>query len=83
MESCVALIVGGGPAGSSCAWQLHRHGLDVIVMDKANFPRDTVCAGWITPTVVQALQLDIDEYASQLVFQPINAFHTGLIAAKI
>jgi len=79
MNKCDALIIGGGPAGSSCAWQLHRQGLDVIVMDKANFPRDKVCAGWITPAVVQALQLDIDDYASQLVLQPIMAFHTGLI----
>jgi geranylgeranyl reductase family protein len=79
MESYDALIVGGGPAGSSCAWQLRRHGLDVIVMDKANFPRDKVCAGWITPAVVQALQLDTEAYARQHVLQPITAFHTGLI----
>lgn len=80
MESCDALIVGGGPAGSSCAWQLHGHGLDVMVMDKATFPRDKVCAGWITPAVAQALQLDTGDYARQHVLQPITAFRTGLIA---
>jgi geranylgeranyl reductase family protein len=79
METCDALIVGGGPAGSSCAWKLRRHGLDVMVLDKASFPRDKVCAGWITPAVVQALQLDIDAYASERVLQPITAFRTGLI----
>jgi geranylgeranyl reductase family protein len=79
MESCDALIVGGGPAGSSCAWQLRRHGLDVIVMDKSGFPRDKVCAGWITPAVIEALQLDTDDYARQHVLQPITAFLTGLI----
>ena len=79
MENCDVLIVGGGPAGSSCAWQLHRHGMDVIVMDKASFPRDKVCAGWITPAVAQALQLDVEDYARQNVLQPITAFHTGLI----
>lgn len=79
MESCDALIVGGGPAGSSCAWQLRRHGMDVIVMDKAEFPRDKVCAGWITPAVIQALQLDIDDYARGRVLQPITAFRTGMI----
>jgi menaquinone-9 beta-reductase len=79
MESCDALIVGGGPAGSSCAWQLRRHGLDVIVMDKASFPRDKVCAGWITPAVIEALQLDSGAYARQHVLQPIKAFRTGLI----
>ncbi len=79
MENCDVLIVGGGPAGSSCAWQLRRHGMDVIVMDKANFPRDKVCAGWITPEVVQELQLDTEAYARQHVLQPITAFRTGLI----
>ncbi len=79
MEKCDALIIGGGPAGSSCAWQLHRHNLDVIVMDKATFPRDKVCAGWITPAVALALHLDIDDYARLNVLQTISAFHTGLI----
>ena len=82
MESCDALIIGGGPAGSSCAWQLRRQGLDVLVMDKVNFPRDKVCAGWITPAVVDALQLDIEDYGRQNVLQPITAFRTGLIDGR-
>ena len=60
METCDALIVGGGPAGSSCAWKLHQHGMDVMVLDKAFFPRNKVCAGSITPAVVHALQLDTE-----------------------
>jgi len=48
-------------------------------MDKAKFPRDKVCAGWITPAVLQALQLEVKDYASMHVLQPITAFHTGLI----
>ena len=65
METCDALIVGGGPAGSSCAWKLRQQGMDVMVLDKAMFPRDKVCAGWITPAVVQALQLDTEDYARE------------------
>jgi geranylgeranyl reductase family protein len=79
MEHCDALIVGGGPAGSSCAWKLRGHGMDVMIMDKAIFPRDKVCAGWITPTVLETLQVDIEDYARQHVLQPISAFRTGLI----
>ena len=82
MENCDVLIVGGGPAGSSCAWQLRRHGLDVVVMDKADFPRDKVCAGWITPEVVEELQLDTADYARDNVLQPITAFHTGMIDGR-
>ncbi|MHB8666883.1 MAG: NAD(P)/FAD-dependent oxidoreductase [Burkholderiales bacterium] len=79
METCDALIVGGGPAGSTCAWKLRQHGLAVMVLDKALFPRDKVCAGWITPAVVQALQLDTEAYAREHTLQPISAFRTGLI----
>jgi geranylgeranyl reductase family protein len=79
MDTCDALIVGGGPAGSSCAWKLRQHGMAVTVLDKALFPRDKVCAGWITPAVVQALQLDTEAYAREHVLQPITAFRTGLI----
>ncbi len=79
MEACDARIVGGGPAGSSCAWQLRRHGLDVVVMDKSDFPRDKVCAGWITPEVVEELQLDTADYGRNHVLQPITAFRTGMI----
>lgn len=78
MEDCDVLIVGGGPAGSSCARRLRAAGHDVVVMDKQHFPRDKVCAGWITPAVVQILDLDIEDYARGRVFQPITGFLTGV-----
>lgn len=75
MTACDVLIVGGGPAGSSCAWQLRRAGLDVIVWDRHTFPRDKVCAGWITPQILATLQLDPEAYAAEgLTFQPISGF---------
>ena len=79
MQHCDVLIVGGGPAGSSCAWMLHRAGLDVVVLDRAVFPRDKVCAGWITPPVVAALHLDLDDYRRGRTLQPITGFRTGVI----
>ena len=82
MQTCDALIIGGGPAGSSCAWKLRQQGMAVTVLDKASFPRDKVCAGWITPAVVQALQLDTEAYARERVLQPISAFRTGLIHGR-
>jgi len=41
--------VGGGPAGASTAWSLARAGIDVLVLDRANFPRDKVCAEYLSP----------------------------------
>jgi len=79
MDTCDCLIVGGGPAGSSCARALLRAGLDVLVLDKAVFPRDKICAGWITPAVVDELELDLADYRSRRTLQPITAFRTGLI----
>jgi len=79
MDACDVLVVGGGPAGSSCARRLRHSGLDVLVIDRAEFPRDKVCAGWITPQVVADLVLDVDEYRRRHTFQPITAFRTGLI----
>jgi flavin-dependent dehydrogenase len=77
--TCDALVVGGGPAGSTCAWALRRAGLSVVVIDAAAFPRDKVCAGWITPQVVTDLNLDVEEYRRGRTFQAITGFRVGLI----
>jgi geranylgeranyl reductase family protein len=82
MDSCDVLIVGGGPAGSSCAWGLRRSGLDVVVLDKQTFPRDKVCGGWITPGVLNALDIDPIQYASQRMLQPITGFRVGSIGGQ-
>lgn len=76
-ERADALVVGGGPAGSSCAWRLRRAGLDVVVLDKARFPRDKACAGWITPPVLDVLKIDAAEYGDGRTLQPITGFRTS------
>jgi len=77
MDSCEVLIVGGGPAGSSCARRLRGAGLDTIILDKSTFPRDKVCGGWITPEVIEELEIDPAEYAHGRVLQPITSFRTS------
>ena len=56
------LIVGGGPAGSACAWRLKRAGVDCLILDQHVFPRFKPCAGWITPELVRDLEMDAGEY---------------------
>ncbi len=74
MDSCDVLIVGGGPAGSSCAWGLRQSGLDVVVTDRSTFPRNKLCGGWITPLVFEELSIDPESYAPGRVLQPIAGF---------
>jgi len=74
MDSCDVLIVGGGPAGSSCAWGLRSTGLRITILDKSIFPRNKVCGGWITPQVFEALAIDPEEYAQGRTLQPITGF---------
>ena len=62
MQRADAVVVGGGPAGSTCAWKLKQAGLDVLVLDKAEFPRTKLCAGWVTPQVVEDLEIDVARY---------------------
>ncbi|MBA4369470.1 MAG: NAD(P)/FAD-dependent oxidoreductase, partial [Desulfobacterium sp.] len=51
METYDVIIVGGGPAGSTCASELVKAGKKTLVIDKDKFPRDKMCAGWISPPV--------------------------------
>jgi menaquinone-9 beta-reductase len=62
MRHVETIIVGGGPAGSTCANHLVRNGRDVLVIDKAHFPRLKLCAGWITDKVMRDLEFTADDY---------------------
>ena len=82
MDSCDILIVGAGPAGTSCAWKLRDSRLTTVILDKQIFPRDKVCGGWITPPVLQELKIDLAEYARCRVLQPIQGFRVSLMGGR-
>ena len=53
-------IVGGGPAGSSCAAFCAMTGLQSLVLDREKFPREKVCGDCLNPscwTVLKRLEL--------------------------
>ena len=54
-EEADVIVVGAGPAGSATAFYLARAGLDVLMLDKATFPREKVCGDGLTPRAVKAL----------------------------
>jgi len=49
-------VVGAGPAGSATAYHLATRGVDVLMVDKAVFPREKVCGDGLTPRGVRAIQ---------------------------
>lgn len=46
---CDVAIVGAGPAGSSAAIRLANAGLDIVLIEKAKFPREKLCGEFISP----------------------------------
>lgn len=55
------LIVGAGPAGTAAATLLARSGRSVVVVDKADFPRDKCCGDGLTTLALRMLEkIDFD-----------------------
>ena len=55
------LVVGAGPAGAAAGLTARRRGLDVLVVDKASFPRDKTCGDGLTTAALRLIeQLGVD-----------------------
>lgn len=68
------LIVGGGPAGAAAAHDLAAAGVDVLVLDRARFPRAKPCAGGVTVKAARRLRFSIDPVVREVV----SELHTSL-----
>jgi len=61
MSDADVIVVGAGPGGSTAAFHLARHGLNVLVLEKTEFPREKVCGDGLTPRAVkQLVKMGID-----------------------
>src|ERR1051325_8182022 len=56
MQPFDVAIVGGGPAGSSCAAFCAVAGLRTLVLDREKFPREKVCGDCLNPSCWPVLQ---------------------------
>ena len=84
MQRCDVVIIGGGPAGASCARALGLSGADVVLLDRERFPRPKPCAGWVTPAAFRAIGITPAEYAEGgNTLQPFTAFRTSVMGAHV
>ncbi|UCH04516.1 MAG: geranylgeranyl reductase family protein [Candidatus Thorarchaeota archaeon] len=61
------VIVGGGPAGTTCARRAALNGLDVLLIEKEVHPRQKLCGGALTQRVTELIDFSI-EHAVQTDF---------------
>jgi flavin-dependent dehydrogenase len=77
-----ALIIGGGPAGSTTATLLAKAGWSVAVIEKAAFPRRKVCGEFLSATNLPLLQeLGVAEHFAERAGPEVR--HVGLFAGRI
>lgn len=60
------IVIGAGPSGSSCAYNIKRFNsaVSVLLIDKTQFPRYKPCGGGISPEVKNYLDFDFQSAVS-------------------
>jgi len=64
-----AIVVGAGPAGSTAAYRLAAAGADVLLLDRAKFPRDKPCGGGVTERAARLLPFRLDPVVEDVATQ--------------
>src|SRR3954467_11787796 len=83
MERVDVAIVGGGPAGASCAFFCAQAGLRTVVLERETFPREKVCGDCINPACWPVLhRLGVAETVRTSVHSPLEAVEFIAIDGK-
>jgi menaquinone-9 beta-reductase len=66
-DSVDVLIIGAGPAGSSAGYWLAREGHSVLIVERAQFPREKACGDGLTPRAMHQLsEMGLHELAGRM-----------------
>ena len=76
-----AIVVGGGPGGSTTAWRLALAGVRTLLLDAAVFPRVKICAGWVTPVALADVEIEPETYPHTI--QPFTACRLAFARGRI
>ena len=55
------IVVGGGPAGATAAYELATSGINVLILEKEKFPRYKPCGGGLSLKIDRVLKFSIKE----------------------
>jgi geranylgeranyl reductase family protein len=77
VEHFDAIVVGAGPAGSTAAYRLALAGANVLLLDKAQFPRNKPCGGAISTRALNELPLDPKPVVEHIVDRMELSFRGG------
>lgn len=61
------IVVGAGPGGSTAAYDLARAGANVLLLDRADFPRDKPCGGGVLVSALRLLPYSLDPVTEQTI----------------
>lgn len=70
-------IVGAGPSGSTAAFHLARAGSRVVLLDRAEFPREKPCGGGVTARAFERAPVDLTPMVEQEVTKVRFSFKLG------
>ncbi len=70
-------IVGAGPSGSTTAYHLAKAGARVILLDRAEFPREKPCGGGVTARAYERAPVDLTPVVEQVVSRVRFSYKLG------